>query len=103
MHESEPESLYEGLNRLTKSKNAELAAVVDDLEKGNKSAPTPFEKLQAVNKKQHEEYLKFANSRDRGKANAEAFFAYGHRFLQIIFLVVVVTASAAYIAVLLQL
>lgn len=99
------ENPYERLRLVNKSQNQEI---LDNVEDGfgtlsNPTSPSPFEKLKTVNKSQYQEYLKYANLRDKTKANAAAFFQYGPRLMQFVVIIIVIFASAAYIAVLLKL
>jgi hypothetical protein len=97
-----PDNPYERLQKVNKTQNQEILA----LEEGNlyyTTSPNPFDKLKSINKTQYQEYLKYANQRDKTKANAAAFFLYGPRLLQSVVLILVVVATCAYIVVLLKL
>ena len=89
-------SVYERLQQVNKAKNQELASIAEDIERGKRPQVDPFFKLQNINKKQYQEYLKYTNERDRNKSSAEAIFANGPRLMLLVVFVVVVGACVAY-------
>ena len=97
---SESSPQYEKLQQVNRAKNLELSSIAEEIEKGSKPQIDPFAKLQSVNKKQYQEYLNYTSERDRNKHSAEAFFAYGPRFMLIVVILLILAASVAYVAVL---
>ena len=96
---SEPEetsTIYERLHQVNKARNQELSSIAEDIEQGKKSQTDPFAKLNSVNRRQYQEYLKYANEREKNKDSAEAVFANGPRLMLLFVIIVVTGACAAY-------